>query len=99
MTTKTLNGHYPSGYTLKSTYSAVNITQYAYLQGSGLITQALATVTTAGTIRATGTYGGIAINLALGGVVTNSGGVRVILGLGERASSVGARPADRAARA
>jgi hypothetical protein len=38
MTTKVLNGNYPSGYTLKSSFAGVGITRYACLQGTGLIT-------------------------------------------------------------
>ncbi|MGI9168778.1 MAG: hypothetical protein ACR2FH_01190, partial [Caulobacteraceae bacterium] len=89
MTTKTLNGNYPSGYTLSAGYSTVNITHYAYLQGTGLTTQALATVVNAGSIRATGGSGGTAVNLAFGGAVANTGAMRG--GLGAAGSVAGGR--------
>jgi len=53
VTIETLTGAYAAGHTLKSNYTGVSLTSTAYVQGSRLFTQALATVTNASTISST----------------------------------------------
>jgi hypothetical protein len=79
MTTKTLTGTYPAGYTLNPSYSALIATTTAQVGGIGIVANALATVTNSGTVVAAIGAAGAAerpgIDLSGGGEVVNFGAV------------------------
>ncbi|MGI8840253.1 MAG: beta strand repeat-containing protein [Caulobacteraceae bacterium] len=72
MTTKTITGAYPSGFTLKSNYSGLYLASTATVGGTGVFVTAQASVTNYGNIAATaGADAGIYLNF--GGSVQNGG--------------------------
>jgi hypothetical protein len=79
MTTRTLTGTYPAGYTLKVSYSALTLTTTALVGGIGIIANASATVTNSGAVTAAAAPAGTAqyagILLSAGGEVVNLGAV------------------------
>jgi len=71
MTTKTLTGAYPAGYTLGAGYSGLIIDASAYVGGSGVYASAAASIVNYGTVNALGGYRDNGVHLAAGGSLTN----------------------------
>ena len=68
MTTKTLTGAYPTGYSLASGVTQLIVSQTANVGGTGVSAAYAATISNYGTIQASAYYG---VNLRAGGSVIN----------------------------